>query len=420
MTSPTTRNLAAASRPPTSARPAIPLLATVAGTAAFGDAAAMVTLMLRLSSAPGASWAISALLFAILGPSAVLAPVTARFLARTGKWRGLVLASAAQAAAAAALIAARGTAPTLALVTVIGAGLAVTQPALLEITPTVVAAGRLDWVNSVIRGAGWTGWTIGPVTAGALCAAGLAWAALSIEAVSFVVAGACFAMLSRAPATRTDSHGAKTGGREPGPGRARETWRYIRRDRHLAALIAAVAVINVCIGMTGVAEVFFATGALHTGSVGFASLESAWAAGIVAGTLAAPWAAARRPALAAIAGTGAAGAGVLAASTAGGLAAAQAAYAIAGVGFGLQATLLRGMIQRRAAGPMLAPVCRLWVATDMSTQLGGYLAGGAALLAGPRPALAIAGAGLCSVCFLAIVLAGRSGPVLRRVQHERP
>ena len=120
-----------------------------------------------------------------------------------------------------------------------------------------------------------------------------------------------------------------------------------------------------------------------------------------------------------LAGIGVAGAGILVASSASSLAQALAAYGLAGVGFGLQATLIRGMIQRRAAGPILAPVCRLWIAVDMSTQLGGYLAGGAAMLAGARPALAIAGAGLCSVSCLAIVLAGRPGLVLRKVQHEQ-
>jgi hypothetical protein len=42
------------------------------------------------------------------------------------------------------------------------------------------------------------------------------------------------------------------------------------------------------------------------------------------------------------------------------------------------------------------------------------------MLAGARPALAIAGAGLCSASCMAFVLAGRSGLVLREVQYEQP
>jgi MFS family permease len=396
-------------RSPARPLPVMTLLVTLAGTAAFGDAAAMITLMLRLYRTADASWAVTALLFAILGPSAVLAPVTARILARVGVWRALALTSAGQAAASAALIAVHGTGPTLVLVAVIGAGLSVTQPALLEITPAVVGPGRLDRANSLTRSASWSGWMVGPVAGGALCAAGLPWAALGIEAGSFVIAGACFGALRGVPAAS----------RAPARGSAPGAWRYILRDRALAGLIAAVAIINVCVCMTGVAEVFFARDALRTGSVGFAFLDSVWFAGIVAGTLAAPRAAAWRPSVTVPAGIGLAGAGILAASAAGSLAAAQAAYAVAGIGFGLQATLVRGLIQRRADGPMRGGVCGVWVAVDMATQLGGYLAGGAAMLAGARPTLAIAGAGLCSAGCVAFVLAGRSGLVLREVQYER-
>ena len=74
---------------------------------------------------------------------------------------------------------------------------------------------------------------------------------------------------------------------------------------------------------------------------------------------------------------------------------------VAGAGFGLQSTLIRTMIQQRAAGPLCTPVCAIWVAVDMGTQLAGYLAGGVALLAGPRAALLAAGAGLCAAAVLA-------------------
>ena len=81
-------------RAPATRLPVMAMLVTLAGTAAFGDAAAMITLMLRLYRTADASWAVTALLFAILGPSAVLAPVTARILARVGVWRALALTSA--------------------------------------------------------------------------------------------------------------------------------------------------------------------------------------------------------------------------------------------------------------------------------------------------------------------------------------
>jgi hypothetical protein len=78
---------------------------------------------------------------------------------------------------------------------------------------------------------------------------------------------------------------------------------------------------------------------------------------------------------------------------------------------------VRTLIQRRAAGPLRTRVCGIWVAVDMSTQLGGYLAGGAAMLAGARTTLTIAGAGLCSASCAAAALATR--PALRRLQYEQ-
>jgi MFS family permease len=411
------------SRPQASAATRLPvmtLLVAIAGSASFGDAAAIVTLMLRLYRAANPSWAITALLFAVLGPSVLLAPFAARVLAWAGMSVTIAVTSACQAAAAAALVAVHGPWPTLALVVVIGAGLAVTQPALLEITPAVVGSDRLTLANSLTRSAGWSGWTVGPIAGGALCGAGLASAALLIEAASFLVAGACFIPLGRALTARAPA--------SPGPpapaSRKRSvsiaaTVRYILRERGLAGLIASVGVTNVCVAMLGVADVFFAREVLRTSSVGFALLSSAWFAGMIAGTLAAPRAEAWRPSLLVPTGIGISGAGIIAAATAGALPAAALAYGIAGIGFGLQATVVRSMIQRRAAGPLSSPVCGVWVATDMSAQLAGYLVGGVAVLAGARFTLAMAGAGLCSVSLVAFALAGRRRTPVRTQQPSQ-
>ena len=285
MTGPGSRASSPATRLPVMAPPVIALLVAVAGAAAFGDAAAMVTLMLRLYRADHPAWAITALLFAILGPSVLLAPFAARILACGRMGRTLVLTSVAQAAA---LVLARGAGPTLVLVAVIGVGLAMTQPALLEITPAVVGPDRLVWANSLTRTASWSGWTIGPITGGALYAAGFASAALG-EAASFVVAGVCFSLLDRVPAAGPNaSRAAPAPTDDRVPVTVAGTFRYILRDRVLAGLIASVGVTNVCVSMTGVAEVFFAREVLRTGSVGFASLSSAWFGGEITGTLAAP------------------------------------------------------------------------------------------------------------------------------------
>ena len=409
----------ARSQPPPAARPPVmSLLVLVAGADAFGDAAAMVTLMLRLYRADNPAWAITALLFAMLGPSALLSPFAARVLVRWGVRRTLVMASAGQAMAAAALIFSRGTWPTLFLVVLLGMGLAVTQPAFLAVTPTLVGQDRLTWANSLTRTADWVGWTAGPLTGGALCAAGLASAALGVEAASFVLAGICFGVLGRALTARAGTVPVTTAPADGAPAATTGALRYVLRDRALAGLIASVGITNLCVFMIGVAEVFFARDVLRTGSIGFAALGSAWYGGMIAGTLAAPLADAWRPSLTASAGIGLAGAGIMAASGTSYLLPAAVAYAVAGVGFGLQVTVMRSMIQRRAAGPLCGAICGIWVAVDMSTQLAGYLAGGAAMLAGARFTLAIAGAGLCLACCTTVAMVGREGPAPREVSHE--
>jgi MFS family permease len=394
------------------------LLVTVAAAATIGDAAAMVTLTIRLYAAEHSGWAIAALLLAILGPSVVLAPLTARILARVSVWRALVVTSAAQAAAAVVLARVTAPGPTLALVVVLGAGLALSQPALLSAVPDLVGPDRLAQANALIRTANWGGWTVGPLIGGVLASAGQAPAALLLEATSFVVAGACFAALSRlsTPGTPAQPTAAPT---------IRAALGYIRRDAALPGLLLTVGMINICTFITGVAEIFFAREALHAGDTGYAALLSAWSACMIAGNLLAPRAARRTPwgssraagrppwgasrtALLAVAVTGA---GLAAAAAAPSLIAAIGAYGVAGAGFGLQSTLIRTMIQQRAAGPLRTPVCTVWVAVDMGTQLAGYLAGGVALLAGPRAALLAAGAGLCATAVIAAAALWRPVPV---------
>lgn len=403
------------------------LLAVIAGASALGDAAAMVTLTIRLYDAEHAAWAITALLFAILGPSVALAPLAARILARVPVWPALVVTSAVQAATATVLAMVSATGPTLALVVVLGAGLALTQPALLSVVPALVGRDRVVWANSLTRTANWSGWTVGPIIGGALCAAGAASAALLIEAALFVVAGACFVVLNRmsGAAGRTrDPHVPATA--DPGsvpedrqehsarrrlvPPTIRAALGYVRRDRTLETLLLAVGIINLCTFMTGVAEVFFARDVLHTGDTGYAALLSVWSASMVAGNLLAPRAARRGARRAAVLGLAMAGAGLAAAAMAPSLPTAMAAYAVAGAGSGLQYTLVRSMIQRRADGPLCAPVCAVWVAIDMGTQLAGFVAGGVAMAVGARFTLLAAGAGLCSVSILGAVRARRSAP----------
>ena len=76
--------------------PGVIKMAAAQGASALGDAAATVTLTLRLNDTTHSSWLVATLLFAILGPSVIGAPVAGRLVSRFGARSMFVAAAAAQ------------------------------------------------------------------------------------------------------------------------------------------------------------------------------------------------------------------------------------------------------------------------------------------------------------------------------------
>jgi MFS family permease len=365
------------------------------GASSLGDAAATVTLALRLYDKSHSSWVVAGLLVAILGPSVVGAPLAASLVGRFGPRRVLITANSLQAIAASALAAVSGPGSTLVLTVAVGAGFAVTQPAALALLPRLVDDDGIVRANSLVRTADWTAWTVGPLVGGGLLETANGGLPLILDAVSFLAAAIIIAGIHSAggaePATGNGDAGSA--------GRRFDRLRRVMRDRPVRALLLIVGSISLFVPMASIGEVFLAREVLRTSAFGFTTLGTAFTAGTVAGTILAPRVCRRETA--AVMGslmlmlTGFSIAIVGMAET---LQLALVPYTLAGLAFGVQTTATRSIIQPYVATQVRpddrAYVFSVYVAVGMGSQLAAFLCGATVIqLVGARPVMWLAGGG---------------------------
>src|SRR3954452_22426800 len=176
------------------------LLAGAAGVSALGDFMAIFPLILHVQQVTGSAFAVSALIFALWGPVVLAAGVAGAIVDRFENRKVLIVVSLVQAAVVAAMIAGTDSLWTLLpLMTLLGLGVAVSQPAEFALLPAAagpeVDAARANGLMETARA---IGFTAGPLLGGALGAAGLLPLALALNALSFlVVAGAALGLRAR-------------------------------------------------------------------------------------------------------------------------------------------------------------------------------------------------------------------------------
>jgi MFS family permease len=375
------------------------------GASTLGDGAAMVTLILRLHNTTHSSWLVASLLFAMLGPSVVGAPLAAGLVCRLGPGRVFVTATGMQAATAAALAAVSGPGPTLALATGLGAGFALTQPASLTLLPRLVADEGITSANSLLRSADWIGWTAGPLIAGGLLTVGLRELPLLIDSVSFLVAAVMIAGIGAAggpePGAERGETGQAGGTADRAPGGRLRRWRDAGSDRQVRALLLIAGLSGLFVPMSALAEVFLARDVLRASDFGYTTMGAAFTAGMVVGTLLAPRLGSREAVT--VAGSLIlAGAGIGVVGLVGTVQLTLFPYALAGLAVGVQLMANRSMLQRyltRQVRPELHPdIYSGYVAATMGAQLAGFACGAALLgVAGARPVMWVAGGGTALV-----------------------
>ncbi len=133
-----------------------------------GDFLAATALVLELQQRGAGGFAVAAVLIAAAAPPVLLVRWTGRLADRVDSRLLLVATGLAQAAVCVALAFASGPAEIIALVAVLAAGLAVTQPCLSALLPSMVPADDLPKAMALSQTAGYLGMMLAPALGGLL------------------------------------------------------------------------------------------------------------------------------------------------------------------------------------------------------------------------------------------------------------
>ena len=364
-----------------------------------GDGLALVALASRVYQGSHA-WAVAAVFLAVTIPITALAPVAGLLLDRLPARPVLIAAAAVQAVTALVLTQVSGIGPVLALAAGFGVGAAVLQPGLGAIVPRLVGPagepGRasrigLTRANSYLQAATWGGFTVGPLLAAVLTAAGGTGLALAGVAVIYALGTAGLCLLPLAPRPPDGTAGAA---REGFASQLSAGLRFLRAGADAGLLVLVVGVMVVFANMGVVAEVAFAESVLGTGPTGYAVLVAAWTAGMLAGTLAGGRLPEHRLAVTTLAGTIAMGAGITLAGAAAHLWQAAAAYAFGGLANGMEVVATRSFLNHRAPEQVAGRVFAVYSGVLFGGASAGMAAAGGLLSwLNPRAILLLAGVG---------------------------
>jgi MFS family permease len=382
----------------------VALLLVGYGLSAFGDVLALVALTIRVHDLTGTGIAVAGLLLAGTVPMILLAPLTGLLVDRVETTRVLALGALAQTAAAGVLAFTTSVPAILALTALLGAGAALTRPAVFALLPRVAGEHRLIQANSLLEIFQFGGAALGPLAAGLLAAGYGTRVALLADAATFLVlAAAAAALHTRRPPT------ALAAGARPS-GELRRGLAFMTGDRLLLLALVVVWSLILVVAMGNVAEVFLAKDVLGAGDLGYGVLNAAWAAGMVAGVL---LVARRLPAVrlapVLIGAAAVTGLAVVMTGAAPGIVVAVAAYVVGGGANGVENVTMRSLIQHRVPdglrGRAYAAYAAVASSADLaSTGLGGVLVG----LLGARGTLIGSGAA-------ALMIAGLGAAAYRRL-----
>lgn len=361
-----------------------------------GDGLAMVALASRVYQTSHASWAVASVFLAVTVPITALAPAAGLLLDRLSPRPVLVAAAAAQTVVALALTRLTGTGAILGLSLGFGLCAALLQPGLGAIVPQLAGRTGVTRANGYLQAATWGGFTVGPLLAGVLTAAG--GTSLALGAVA-VVYGLGAIGLRALPLARRSAGpaGGPAAGNTPAESVRRQLsagLRFLRADRVAGLLVLVVAVMVAFGNMASVAEVAFAEGVLKAGASGYSVLVAAWTAGMLGGTLVGGLVRRRHLALATLAGTIIAGIGVALAGGAITLWQAAACYGIGGLANGVEVVATRSFLNHRVPADISGRVFALYSGVLFgAASVGMAAAGGLLSSLNPRVVLVIAGTG---------------------------
>jgi MFS family permease len=405
-----------------------------------GDFLAATALVLELQQRGAGGFAVAAVLIAAAVPPVLLVRWTGRLADRADSRFLLVATGLAQAAACVALAFVSGPAEIIALVAVLAAGLAVTQPCLSALLPSMVPAEGLPKAMALSQTAGSLGTMLAPALGGVLMGRFGLRVPLLADASSYLAIAAAGRLIrtrrgsiprrpepgrnvvagitrvSKGRGRRTDPVPVGGPGRPAGSGAAgRGPW-SVRRDPLVRAALGLVGAVVAAASLVNVAEVFFVRGTLHSTAGVYGLMDSVWVSASVAGGW---WVARRRPSdtglarllLGSLALTCL---GVALMATVPAVAWLAPASVLGGVGNGGVNVAAGVLLARRVPAAMRGRAFAVFGAVANGATVAGYVLGGALLGVLPVRAL-IAAAGLAGLA----ATAACALPVLRASARER-
>jgi MFS family permease len=383
------------------------VLSGAIGLSALGDGVALIALALQAKNLAGEGMgggvAIAAMFVCLWAPVVLLSGHVGLLVDRIETRRLLVVTSAAQAAVAVALAIVGSLAALLALAAVLGAGIAVAQAAEFALVPVVAGERALQRANGMVETARALGLTAGPVCGSVLVALGGTAAAMSVDAISFVVVAAAGLSL----AVRRTPEAAAPGERR----RARDGIAFLMGDRLVGLMVVVVFVSLLFMSASIPADLVYVEDVLEVQDIGIGVVLSAWTLGMLVGANVV----ARRVALGGLAtatfvGVTVQGLGKFVAPFWLVFGFMIVCYFVGGIGHGLKNVTSRTLIHTRIAPERHGRAFAAWNGVRNAAELGALALGGLVVgLIGARPTLWLAGglSALAGVAGLAVLSARR-------------
>jgi MFS family permease len=398
------------------------LAASARGVSFAGDMLSATALLLVIQGRGAGGFAVAALLLAASAPLVLLAPLTGRLVDRADSRVLITIVASAQAVCCVVMAYTRATPVLVALVAVVAAGAAITQPTFAALLPEMVRREDLPRAVAIGQTAGSVGMLAGPALAGVLVGLYGQRVPLLLDGVSFlwvVLVGLLIATRRHPVTSAVKDKRWSIWSRRATPNRVTSTsvdW-GLRRDALLFPMIVMVGLVVAVVSLINVVEVFFVRGTLHSSTTMYGILGGLWTGSMMIGS----WLTARRKS------TDDAGFALLMAVA---LAVNCAGIAVAGlvpsvgwlvplwvfggIGNGVINSIIAVLLSRRAPAAVRGQAFAHLGAVANAANIAGYVVGGA--LVGPiAPGTLIFGSGLLGVA----VVGCCALPMLRAARRER-
>lgn len=244
----------------------------------FGDEVALVALTLRLQADGARPYEVALLLAAGVIPLLFLSRPVGRLADSHDSRRLLAGAGVLEVACTVPLVFAHSVVVIVVLVAALGTAASVAGATWSALVPRIVGQDHVAQAVSAQQSLNALVMVGAPAVGGLLTGAFGTGLPLAVDAVTFVVVtvAATLVRTRRTPSMLgSDGRSARTRG----------GFEILRTDRVLAPLIIGLVVVLLFVGMVDVVLVFLIRATLHAGGVWYGVAETAWVAGMVAGSV---------------------------------------------------------------------------------------------------------------------------------------